>query len=118
MRIRLLALALILAAALAGCAAQAASIKPVETTTVVMPPSYRFDPPVIQVKAGSTVTWTNKDNFTHDVHLLSGINWISSPLHPGESASYTFTKPGDYDYQCDFHSQNMKGRVIVVPASP
>ncbi len=79
-----------------------------------MPPSYRFDPEVIQVNVGDTVTWTNKDNFTHDVHLQGGLNWASPPLKPGESASYTFKTPGTYPYLCDFHAQNMKGEVIVV----
>ncbi len=114
---KLLLLALLILGALtaSGCAAKTAQGQaPVETNQVNMPPSYYFDPPTIQVKVGATVTWTNKDNFTHDVHLLGGINWMSQPLHPGESTSYTFTKAGDFPYVCDFHSQNMKGVVIVV----
>ncbi len=100
---------------LAGCAAQAvSSLTPVQTNQVTMPPSYRFDPPAIQVKVGDTVTWTNKDNFTHDVHLMGGINWMSKPLRPGDSASYTFTQAGTFPYTCDFHSQDMKGEVVVL----
>ncbi len=107
-----LALAILL---LPGCAAQAANAQaPVQTNQVVMPPSYRFDPATIQVKVGETVTWTNKDNFSHDVHLMGGINWTSKPLRPGDSASYTFTKAGTFPYVCDFHSQDMKGEVIVI----
>ena len=34
-----------------------------------MAKSYRFDPKVIEVKAGDTVTWTNNDNFTHTVKV-------------------------------------------------
>ena len=34
-----------------------------------MAKSYRFDPETIEVKAGSTVTWTNDDNFTHTVKV-------------------------------------------------
>ena len=34
-----------------------------------MAKSYRFDPETIEVKAGSTVTWTNDDNFTHTVQV-------------------------------------------------
>ncbi len=117
MRIGLFVAVLAIAAVLAGCAQVGASAQPVETTHVDMPPSYRFDPVVIQVRVGQTVTWTNRDNFTHDVHLLGSINWHSQPLRPGESASYTFNQPGQYPYVCDFHSQNMKGKVVVVPAS-
>jgi plastocyanin len=100
---------------LTGCSSQAANGQaPVQTNQVTMPPSYRFDPAVIQVKVGDTVTWTNKDNFTHDVHLLGDIDWMSKPLRPGDSTSYTFTKVGDFPYVCDFHSQDMKGQVIVL----
>jgi plastocyanin len=114
MRAWFLILVLALSSALLGCAAtSSAAAPPVETNKVELPPSYRFDPPVIQVQVGTTVTWHNSDNFTHDVHLLGGINWHSEPLHPGDSATYTFTKPGQYPYICDFHSQDMKGMVIV-----
>ncbi len=110
---------LIVTALLAACASgtalaqNAGSLTPVKTNQVSMPPSYRFDPVVIQVKIGDTVTWTNKDNFTHDVHLMGGIDWTSQPLKPGESATYTFKSAGTFPYQCDFHAQNMKGEVIV-----
>ncbi len=108
------ALALVLLL-LPGCASQSAQAQaPVQTNQVTMPPSYRFDPATIQVKVGDTVTWTNKDNFTHDVHILGDINWVSKPLRPGESATYTFTKAGTFPYTCDFHSHDMKGEVIVI----
>ncbi len=106
---------LIVTALLAACAnsQSLSSLTPVKTNQVSMPPSYRFDPVVIQVKVGDTVTWTNKDNFTHNVHLMGGIDWTSQPLKPGESATYTFKSAGTYPYQCDFHAQDMKGEVIV-----
>ena len=34
-----------------------------------MAKSYRFDPKRIEVDAGSSVTWTNDDNFTHTVQV-------------------------------------------------
>lgn len=106
---------LAVASVLLGCATPSSASPPaVETNKVELPPSYRFDPPAIQVKVGTTVTWHNSDNFTHDVHLLGTINWHSDPLKPGDSVSYTFTRPGEYAYVCDFHSQDMKGKVIVV----
>ncbi len=115
MRAVLFIVLLALASALLGCATpSSAAQEPVDTNKVELPPSYRFDPPVIRVKVGTTVTWHNGDNFTHDVHLLGSINWHSDPLKPGDSVSYTFKQPGEYPYVCDFHSQDMKGRVIVV----
>lgn len=100
---------------LPGCASQSAQAQaPAQTNQVTMPPSYKFDPANIQIKVGDTVTWTNKDNFTHNVHILGGINWVSKPLRPGESAAYTFTKAGTFPYTCDFHSHDMHGEVIVL----
>jgi plastocyanin len=116
MRVLWPSLALILAFSMSGCNAttSTAAQEPVQTDHVEMPPSYRLVPPVIQVKAGTAVTWHNSDNFTHDIHLGGETNWVSEPLHPGMSASYTFAQPGKYPYVCDFHSQVMKGQVIVV----
>lgn len=96
---------------LAGCDNSAsANSNPVKTDKVNLPPSYRFDPPVIEVPAGTTVTWTNSDNFTHSVEVEGQ---SAHDMKPGESASVKFDKPGEYSYMCTFHPQNMKGKVIV-----
>ena len=98
---------------LSGCAGgrTAAAAGPAKTSTVNLPPSYRFDPDVIQVPAGTTVTWTNNDNFTHSV-LVTGTNDVHN-MKPGEKTTITFNTPGQFDYVCTYHTQNMKGRVIV-----
>ncbi len=115
------ALALLLVAAVAlvaigaGQTSSAASDgQPVDTAVVAMPPSYRFEPEVIRISAGATVTWHNADHFTHSVQLLDdGGRDLVVP--PGESATVTFDKPGEYQYACSFHSNDMHGKVIVVP---
>lgn len=109
------ALAAILVAALAGCAGGAADASPVATDQVNLPPSYKFDPPNITVAAGTTVTWTNNDNFTHSVRLIDDGNVVMT-MKPGESVSFTFDEPGLHHYDCSFHSQNMKGTVLVTEA--
>ncbi|HET8631766.1 MAG TPA: cupredoxin domain-containing protein [Thermomicrobiales bacterium] len=101
---------------LPGCGAGTtggAAAAAVHTSTVDLPPSYRFDPAVITVPAGTTVTWTNHDNFTHSVKFDGGADTNVHIMRPGESASITFATPGEYPYVCTFHSQNMKGKVIV-----
>jgi hypothetical protein len=42
---------------------------------------------------GTTVTWTNSDNFTHNVRLLDD-GGQELTLAPGESVSFTFTGSG------------------------
>ncbi len=80
-----------------------------------MAKSYRFEPIVIEVPAGTTVTWINDDNFTHNVQFTGGNDWTSPSLKPGDSLTHQFDAPGTYAYQCVFHSQNMRGQVVVLP---
>jgi plastocyanin len=93
----------------AGCGA-AAQGKPVATNQVLLPKSYRFDPATIAVKAGTSVTWTNRDNFTHSVKVEDGPD---HKLSPGDSVTIAFPKTGTYHYVCTFHPHDMRGQVIV-----
>lgn len=107
--------ATLLVVALGGCASQAdvADDEPVTTNQVDMPRSYRFEPEAIQIEAGTTVTWTNNDNFTHDVVLLEPEEIDIGVVEPGEQVTYTFENAGTYRYQCSFHPQQMQGVVHV-----
>ena len=81
-------------------------------TNAVGPKVYTFEPAVIEVEAGSTVTWTNRDDFPHNVHLLDGSDTtVDLPL--GESAALTFDEPGTVEYECSLHPQQMQGSIIV-----
>ena len=64
--------------------------EPVATSTVDLPPSYKFEPKAISVATGTTVTWTNHDNFTHSVKFLDG-GLPSDPMlmPPREGARFT-----------------------------
>lgn len=70
---------------------------------------FHFEPDTLAVKKGTTVLWTNKDVVPHTV---TGDNFSSEPLTPGQSFSYTFKTDGIYQYHCSFHPQ-MKGTVLV-----
>ena len=94
-----------------ACAAPSRAASQARTTTVDLPPSYVFQPAAIEVTRGSTVTWTNHDNFTHSVQVQG-----QSDVHtmtPGQTAQITFDQPGTYAYVCTLHAQNMKGTVTV-----
>jgi len=65
---------------------------------VDLPKSYRFQPSAITVRAGTTVTWTNSDNFTHSVRLLDHDGGQPKVMNPGQSARITFREPGLYRY--------------------
>ena len=75
------------------------------------PPDYT--PNVLMVPLGATVTWTNNDpGMTHTVTAADG-SFDSGMLAEGQSFSYTFDQPGDFDYSCTPHPW-MKGRVSVM----
>jgi plastocyanin len=95
----------------AGCGGAGGHGPAVATDHVSMAKSYRFDPDVIRIKAGDTVTWTNNDNFTHSVRLQDGGE--TQFMKPGESVTHAFTTPGVYQYDCSLHPKDMRGSVQV-----
>jgi len=74
------------------------------------PPDY--SPNVQMVPLGATVTWTNNDNMAHTVTAADG-SFDSGMIAPGDTFSFTFDKPGDFDYACTPHPW-MKGRISVM----
>jgi plastocyanin len=103
-------LLLALVTVLACSSSDTSAAEPVATTEVQLPKSYRFEPAAITVPVGATVTWTNDDNFTHNVAFEG-----SEPmkLSPGDSTRRTFDTAGTFPYQCTLHSQDMQGTVEV-----
>ncbi len=78
-------------------------------------PSLTFDPQVVKVKinVNNTVVWVNEDDVVHAVVARDGTFNFPS-INPGQSISFTFTRPGRYDYYCNLHPW-MTGTVIVEP---
>lgn len=67
---------------------------------------------VLTVAAGTTVTWTNDDpGMMHTVTAVDG-SFDSGFLEEGDSWSYTFDEPGEYEYFCAPHPW-MRAKVIV-----
>ena len=73
-----------------------------------------FDPPVIQVRVGNTVTWHFEDTDDGESvpHDVVGEEFASPILSEG-TFSHTFTEVGSYPYTCTLHPL-MNGRVEVV----
>ncbi len=75
--------------------------------------NFAFNPQNLSIKAGDSVTWTNKDSATHTITSDSGNGLNSNSLGTGETYSYTFTVPGTYPYHCKFHP-GMTGTITVL----
>ncbi len=87
------------------------SSKPVTGVSAMNIQNFAFQFPVIQIKVGTTITWTNKDTTPHTVTFTNGMK-NSGNMVQGATFSYTFTTPGTYTYVCAYHPQ-MTGEVIV-----
>jgi plastocyanin len=73
--------------------------------------NFSFTPPTITVKAGTEVTWTNKDDIPHNV-VSEDKSFKSKVLDTDEKFTYTASKPGTYTYYCSIHPK-MTGKLVV-----
>jgi plastocyanin len=77
-----------------------------------------FDPLILNVPVGATVTWKNLDSTLHTVTSgsaesgKSGTIFDSSYLTGGKTFQHTFNSAGTFDYFCTLHPY-MKGQVVV-----
>jgi len=73
--------------------------------------NFSFAPVMATVAAGSTVTWTNRDDVPHNI--VSTEQKFKSPvLDTDQQFSHTFDAPGTYKYFCSIHPK-MTGQVVV-----
>jgi plastocyanin len=92
--------------ALAGAAALAAGTP---KNTVIMD-GVKYEPPMLTVKRGTTVSFVNKDPFPHTV--TSAGHFDSKEIAANKTWKYKATKAGRFDYICTLHP-NMKGTLVV-----
>ncbi len=88
----------------------AANIEPANTNEVIIQ-NFQFQPATLTVKAGTKVTWVNRDDEPHTA-TDTDKRFGSKALDTGDSFSTEFTKPGTYDYYCALHP-HMTGKIIV-----
>jgi len=73
--------------------------------------NFSFAPVTATVAAGSTITWTNRDDVPHNI--VSTERKFKSPLlDSGEKFVHRFEAPGTYKYFCSLHPK-MTGQVVV-----
>ena len=77
--------------------------------------NFTFNPQTLTVKAGATVTWTNKDDIPHAVAAVNK-EFKSKALDTDDAYSFTFTTPGTYAYFCSLHP-HMTGTIVVEAAT-
>ena len=137
----LVALAVVLAAVVAGIGLYVATAPPTSATTTSStsyagpppvqvsiykgaasssdPPGYAPDSIVLVIGVNNTVTWTNNDSVHHTVTSISapsGGSFSSGNMNGGAVYTHTFTVPGTYKYNCAYHSW-MTGTIVVEAGS-
>lgn len=103
----------------AALAASALMMSTVATMTKAAPApqaavrieNFTFKNPVVTVKPGTTVTWTNGDDIPHTVVSKDGV-FKSKVLDSGDRFSFTFAKSGQFGYFCSIHP-HMTGTIVV-----
>jgi len=78
--------------------------------------NFTFNPPTLTVKAGTTITWTNKDDIPHGIASANNAFSRSKALDTDDSFSFTFTTPGTYQYFCYIHP-HMTATIVVQAAT-
>ena len=95
--------------------AAAASAAPV----IVHTKDFAYKPLEVTIPAGTTVTFINDDDPAHTVTSVTNGDdkkplFDSGNMDKGQKWSYTFKKPGTYQYVCAYHAF-MKAKIVVTP---
>ena len=73
--------------------------------------NFSFAPAVATVAAGTTITWTNRDDVPHNI--VSTEQQFKSPVIDTDGQfSHRFDAPGTYKYFCGLHPR-MTGQIVV-----
>ncbi|EJM55293.1 plastocyanin [Pseudomonas sp. GM49] len=72
---------------------------------------FMFGPKDLTVAVGTKVTWVNDDEIPHTVAETHKL-FRSGALDTGDSYSWVFNTPGEFEYFCALHPQ-MIGKIVV-----
>lgn len=75
--------------------------------------NFVFQPRVLRIRQGTTVTWANHDDMPHSI-VLTSLKVHSPPMDTDGEFAFRFVNAGVYDYVCGLHPF-MKGQIVVMP---
>lgn len=91
--------------------ATATTARAEDATMNVKIDNFTFTPPLLRIKQGTSVTWTNDDDIPHTI-VLTNLGTRSKTLDTDATFTCQFQKTGTFNYICGLHP-HMKGQVIV-----
>src|SRR5687768_14435475 len=111
MRSRRLLAGLVAAASALALAGAATTARAADRPIAIV--NFSFDPAIVTVEVGDSVTWANSDDAPH-TSTSETAAWDSGVLGEGGTFQHTFNQAGLYPYFCGIHS-GMRGAVLVGP---
>ena len=72
---------------------------------------FTFKPADLEIEAGTTVTFTNEDDFAHTA-TAKDKSFDTGNLDKDGTAEHTFDEPGTFPYLCAIHN-SMTGTITV-----
>jgi plastocyanin len=70
-----------------------------------------FHPGEVSINHGESLTFTNNDDFIHQIYVQSpNFSFDSDERNPGQDITETFTTPGTFEVRCHIHP---KMRLVV-----
>lgn len=82
---------------------------PVDAQVVIK--DFMFHPTNVTIKAGTVLTWVNRDEEPHTVTSDMGL-FRSGAMDTNDTFVFKFDKPGTYHFLCSIHPQ-MVGTIVV-----
>lgn len=106
---QVLSLAGVILAALLGPAAHAGEAAAQHHVVVIE--AFAFVPSRLEIQAGDTVEWINRDLAPHTV-TAEEADWDSGSMAKHARFARLFSQPGSVPYVCIFHP-HMRGEIVV-----
>ena len=84
----------------------------------VLAQNIAFNPMVVRIVVGGTVTWYNLDLVQHDIRsgspAVPTALFNSGLMDRGDAFTFRFTQAGRYEYYCSTHANVMFGAIVEV----
>ncbi|MGZ3919833.1 MAG: cupredoxin domain-containing protein [Bacteroidia bacterium] len=72
----------------------------------------RYNPTVVSIKRGTTLTFINKDNANHSVTESTG-KFASGKIKSSDKFEHTFNDSTSYTIYCNYHPDNLQEQVYI-----
>lgn len=72
----------------------------------------RFNPGVINIAKGTTLSFMNRDNANHSVTEVNKA-FASGKIISGNKFEYTFSDSASYSVYCSYHPDNLQERIYI-----